>query len=320
MTTAAATQPAVRWSSARTCARKAVYEATGAPARETTDRERRIMFRGRRLGRDYADMLAAEHGENAIVREKQVVWPLGIGHQDVFVKETGTVVEVLSSAHASDAMIDSKLLQLVGYVEHDPEARNGMLVILDPSDYSEERFFVAKDTARYAELVGLMLERIGQVQAGLAGDLSARECRKPSEAVGRFCRHAEHCFEGWEPPEAPPVDEPEVRELAVLLYQAKRAEREAIRAKAEIETRRREVEQRLADLLEPGEWQVGPLRVKRLTVRPHESFDLRKARLAGVPIPDEFVKLVGGYERWTCERTGDEPLLEAEAFGEVAPW
>ena len=144
--------PMLRWSSVRACPRKAVYEATGAPARERTDREERILFRGKSIGRDYASFLTARYGADAIEAERKVVWPLGIGHIDIYLKQTKTAIEVLSSAHATDAMIHSKLLQVVGYMEHDPEVDNGMLVVLNPSDFFEDRYPVNKDTDAYREL------------------------------------------------------------------------------------------------------------------------------------------------------------------------
>src|SRR4051794_16661798 len=128
----------VRWSSARVCARKAVYEAQDAPARDMSDREKRWTYRGKSLGRDYAIFVAtandtsifaasgpdfwippnlkADTADSAgILAEKPVRWELGVGHADMFIAETGTTVEVLSSAHG-DSQVDSKLLQLAKYI------------------------------------------------------------------------------------------------------------------------------------------------------------------------------------------------------------
>src|SRR4051812_29011253 len=117
MTTTERQTASFRWSSVRDCARKAVYEATDAPHRDRTEHEERILWRGKSLGRDYMLFLANKYGADQILTEVPVRWPFGTGHIDGVVIPTRTAIEVLSSAHASDAMIQSKLLQLVGYME-----------------------------------------------------------------------------------------------------------------------------------------------------------------------------------------------------------
>lgn len=314
----------VRWSSARVCARKAVYEAQDAPAREETDRERRWLYRGKSIGRDYAIFVATANnvlihaasgqdywippnlkaesaGEAGVLAEKPVRWELGVGHADMFIVETGTTVEVLSSAHG-DSQVESKLLQLALYVDRDPDAKNGVLVVLNPSDFSEDRLIVNPDSGRFKELVAEANERVAQVQAGLAGDLPGRVCRRYTDSYGRFCRHADHCFDGYETPALPMVDDPVTQDLAVRLYELRKQEREATGTAKVVESERREVEQRLGDLLDPGEHLVGPIKVTRTVVQPRPSFDVRAAELAGYPVPDDFVKLVGGHERWRVDR------------------
>ena len=150
---AATAKPLLRASSLRDCPRKAVFEAIGAPARERTPKEDGTLWRGKSIGRDYTIFLATqmatkiyvESGAHhwvppelraksidtaGVIAEQRIRWPAGVGHCDAFIPETRTVVEVLSSAHASEEMRHSKLLQAVIYTEHHPQAENCALVIV----------------------------------------------------------------------------------------------------------------------------------------------------------------------------------------------
>jgi hypothetical protein len=321
---AKATTPMLRWSSVRACPRKAVYEATGSPARERTDREERILFRGKSIGRDYASFLAAKHGADAIQAERKVQWPLGIGHIDVYLKQTKTAIEVLSSAHASDDMVQSKLLQLTGYIEHDPYVENGVLVVLNPSDFWEERYIVNTETEAYAELVAEMHARIDKVLAWRdTGEIPARVCGKPSDAWGHFCLHAEHCFEGWTKPEIVPNEDPLVHELSINLYRAKQDEHAAKERVTEHEEKRKAIQAQLAEHLEEGEHEIGSLTIKRTVVNRKPTLDLKKALLAGAVTPDAlepYMKDGATYSTWYVDRHGDAPLVIPGEFGDEAPW
>jgi hypothetical protein len=316
-----ATRP-LRWSSVRVCPRKAVYEAEDAPARERSDRENRILYRGRSLGRDYADFLAARDGEDSIEREVKVTWPLGTGHIDVFHKPTGTVIEVLSSAFANDQMIHSKLLQAVGYMEHHAPTKAGLLVVLNPSDFSEERFPIAMGTDAYQALVDEMRDRIDQLERWRdEGQLPDRVCRRPSEAIGRFCLHAEHCFMDWQPPELEELQSVEAVELAQAWLSVKAREREANETAAAAKAERADVEAQLDDLgIEHGKVAVGPFTVTRSDRTRHGSLDVTKAEIAGVlnrEMVAEFFKPDSHFTVWTIEATGHDIPVGDRDFGEA---
>jgi hypothetical protein len=359
---ATVSRPLLRWSSTRDCPRKAIYEATGAPARDRSDAEQRILFRGKRIGRDYAELLSFNHnnaldhkrfirarnraeekgggyyGAGKVWAEKKVVWQLGVGHMDIWLPQTATAVEVLSSKHASPEILHSKRLQLVGYMEHDPEAANGVVVILDPSDLSEDRQLVSKHDPQYAELVEEMRDRIRQVQAWDAGEpMPARVCGKPSDARGHFCQYADHCFQDWEPPELPVVLTDEVVRLARQLYEVAQVKSvlsgskvDAVPVQAALaaddidaaisvlrdartmkgaELLEKEIKARLTEaighapedfLQDPGEYQVGPLVLKRNVVD-----------RAGYTVQP------ASYETLSVKRTSGEPLLPEIDFGDV---
>lgn len=363
---ATVSRPLLRWSSTRDCPRKAIYEATGVEGRERTDAEQRILFRGKRIGRDYAELLSLNHntaanhkkfvrarawaeekghgyyGAGKVWCEKKVVWGLGVGHMDIWLPETATGVEVLSSAHATPQTVHSKKLQLVGYIEHDVEADNGALVVLDPSDLSEEREVISKHSDEYNGLVEEMRERIRQVQAWDAGEgMPARVCAKPSEARGHFCVYAEPCFTDWMAPELPVVDTVEIRTLATQLYEIDRLDRALSGSKIDVssiqntldsdgvdgaiayltkpENRtekavdhvKKVVKEQLTVALghapedflhDPGEYEVGPLVLKR-------SFVER----AGYTVAPT------SYETLSVKRVSDAPLPGRD-YGDEAPW
>lgn len=348
-------QPMLRWSSTRDCPRKAVYEATGAPARERTDDEQRWLFRGRSIGRDYIIWLATKYGkvfvasgedwwvpphlraaseeEAAILSEVPVRWPLGIGHIDGFLVETGTALEFLSSAHASDAMVRSKMVQVAGYAKYYEPALNACLIVLDPASLKEERFPIAFDTDAFRGLIEECDDRIAQVlEWRETGVMPARVCSKPSEARGHFCLHAQHCFEDdppWSEPEpVAVVNDPEVIQRASLLHVAKTEERVAKDLLAEREKERKRLEAELVDAIPGAEGlrggiRVGPFKLTRTHVQRSPSLDVKKATMAGVLNVEALAEYMKpGAEYWTSaiERVElDMPAQDLD-FGDEAPW
>lgn len=348
--TATTATPMLRLSTVRDCPRRAIFEATGAPERELFDSEQRIMYRGKSIGRDYIVMLAtanqwkvwvdsgpafwlppelraASADEADVIAEKRIRWSLGVGHADLFVKETKTIVEVLSSAHASEQMTRSKLLQAVMYVDHDDEAENAALIVISPTDLSEDRTVVMPGTRQWDDLLGEARDRVQDVvdwhNNGDAGRLPHRVCAKPSEARSHFCRHAEHCFEGWEPPPIEVLEADEDLIAAVTAFDRAKAARARIGG----EDKQLEAEQKAAQaIIEKAEIpagmdvQVGPYVVKRTAVQRKPSFQWEKAEAAGLFEPgmfdDSLWKQGASYSTYRTELVGDRPQ---EDFGDV-PW
>lgn len=340
----------MRWSAVRDCARKAAYGAMEAPARDRTDREARILYRGRALGRDYVIWLGATHGKihvssgdgywvpphlragpdeiPAVLAEVPVEWALGVGHMDAFLPGSGTAIEVLSSAHASSDMVTSKLLQLVGYMEHYLAATGGLLVVLNPSDFSEERFPVARGTDAYKALAEEVQDRIGQVlDWKQTGTIPPRVCRKPNDAIGHFCLHAEACFDGWEEPPLKEIDALSARETVQRFYLAKQAERAAASVSAALEEERKAIQAEMEDL--PGladtdtSLKVGPFKVKRTPVQRSPVLDVKKAELAGVLSTEalsDYMTPGASYATWYVERVEADDALTPDDFGDEAPF
>lgn len=334
-----ATLPMLRASSLRDCPRKAVYEATGAPARDRSLKEERQLFRGKSVGRDWLISYAHESKQSIrvesgpdywvppklrcetddadILAELPIKWSLGVGHADAFETSTGKVIEVLSSAHAGQDMIHSKLLQVVLYMEHLDAARSGALVIVDPASLDDDVLPIATTSKTYAGLVEEVRERIAQVQAWAGeGRLPARVCAKPSDSIGRFCRFAAHCFEGWEPPALALLDDADADQLASRWYALKEQERGAGKVAKDFEKERKQVEAELDGRVPAGTHQVGGWAVTRTDVQMSPKVDLRKAELAGFPVESlvEFLKPGSSFSRWNVAPVEGEPALD---FGEV---
>lgn len=300
------------------------------------------MYRGRSLGRDYVVFLATASGKTihvdsgpdywvppelrapsrvaaGIIAELRIEWPLGIGHADAFIVETGTIVEVLSSAHASEEMTHSKLLQAAGYMAHYEPAKNLALIVLNPSDFSEEKIVVAPGSRRYTDLMDEVDARLITLDAWRRDDtIPNRVCRKPSEARGRFCLHAEFCFQDWEPT---PVEElaaaPDVVE-AVQTFATVKAHRARLASEDRaLETQQKEAQAVLEQAELPADVLVAGYHVTRTDVQRKPTFQWENAEGAGVFNPDaypEFFKAGAAYSTFKVEETAD---AETPDYGEV---
>lgn len=325
----------LRMSSLADCARKAVLEATNDPERPWDRLELGWLWRGRRVGQDWVLFVATEHewtvwpasgshewvptylragsAESAdIIAEVPVRWAYGVGHADAWIKETDTLVEVVSSASGASHQ-ERKFRQLTGYLMH-YTAEVGALVTVNPSNMVEEdRLILRRNSATFQQAEAEMRDRI----AGLNGRLPERVCSKPAQARGHFCRFQTACFgEDWQPDPIQPCDEEGARMIAAELYLTKESKRRVDAEAKILDQQRRQLEDALGEIIEPGEWAVGPLTVKR-TVVPRTSFDLKAAQ-ASLPagVLDPYVK-VSTSSRYTLTRNGDGPLLDADDFGPV---
>lgn len=304
------------------------------------------MYRGKSLGHEYVIMVAtanqwkvwvdsgptywlppelqADTIESAdAVAEQRVQWPAGVGHCDLYIRETRTIVEVLSSAHASEEMRRSKLLQAVLYVEHHPDAENAALIVLNPSDFTEERTVLVPTSRLYTNLVEEMHVRIQTViEWEHEGTIPARVCAKPSEARSHFCRHAEYCFTGWE---APPLEQiassEELLTATATFEETKRARSELASQDKVLERTQKDAQavMEAAGLPAKHPVQVGPYRVTRTAVQRQPTFDWSRAESAGVFEPGlygEFFKPGASYSTFQAERVDHS----GSEYGEEAPW
>lgn len=334
--------PSLRWSSVRDCTRKAVYEATGAPTRERTLNEQRQLYRGRSVGHDWVvavatekmwkvwvdsgpdnwlppDLKAATEDAADAVAEMRVQWEMGVGHADLYIRETDKVVEVLSSQNPTGDMIRSKLVQARGYARA-LDASNLALIVVDPASLEEERVIVTSGSQRWDDLAAECDERLAQlVQWRDTGEVPARVCGAPGEAWGHFCTFAQHCFDGWERPPLDELDSEDAQMLAIRLAAVKAQRREIGAADKRLEAEQKEIQAELAPLVPAGDWQIGGYRVKHSIRNGRRSFDFDRAendsRIPG-PLLDEFTKISQPYSVWDVEQTGPTRVYEDDE----APW
>jgi hypothetical protein len=332
------TSPQLRWSSVRDCARKAVFEAVGAPHRDRTLKEERQLFRGKTVGQAFVIALAHEnrwkvfvdsgpdymlpypelHADSRddadVIAELKVQWELGVGHADLYVKQTDTILEVLSSQSASVEMIHSKVLQAYGYARA-IDAQSIALAVVDPATLEEDRVIVTASSPQWTDLAVECDERVAQVIAWRdRGETPARVCGRPSESWGHFCQYAAHCFEGWQADTAEQIESEEAQQLAIRLAHIKAKRREITSSDKLLETEQKTIQEQLADLVPAGEWQVGGYLVKR-SDRTRQNFKLSvAAEDSRLPreILDEFTT-ISHYTVWDVEKTGPALVLPDEA-------
>lgn len=318
----------MRWSSVRDCPRKAIFEATDAPARERTLREDRQLYRGRSVGHDWVvavatekmwkvwvdsgptywlppDLAAATEDEADAIAELRVQWEMGVGHADLYIRETDTVIEVLSSHDPTGDQIRSKLLQARGYARA-IDASNIALIIVDPATLDEQRVIVTDKSPQWDDLAHECDERIAQVTGWRDnGTLPDRVCAKPGEAWGHFCMYAAHCFDDWTPPDAETIESEDAQQLAIRLAHVKAKRREITSSDKLLEAEQKEIQGELVDLVPAGEWQVGGYLVKR-SDRTRQSFKLTSAQEDSrfpTLLLDEFTS-VSQYTVWDVEKNG----------------
>lgn len=317
-----------RWSLAARCPRLAVYAYRGTQQAEPSERTKRIWRRGRQLGAAVADDLEAKYGPDEIERERAVPWPdtgmpLGELHTDVHVRRDRLAVEVKSTGHPAGLM-DSAILQLGGEILFDQDADQGCLAIADPTGWNETQLIPVVLTADLEEKVRDVAD---QVATAISSDvLPDRVCGKPADGHGRWCPFVDVCFDGWQPPDPGrlPAD---AALLALELHQAQQEERAARVQAAEVETRRRELAQRLAEYeLAPGvEYAGAGVRVTLTRVADSERLSLATVKKAGAWTPevaaslDAYVTLSGGHDRWKVVRDPSAPVSAGD-FGERVPW
>jgi hypothetical protein len=324
----------LRWSSVRDCPRKAVYEATAAPRRERTLKEERQLYRGKTVGQafvialahenqwkvyvasgpdymlPYPELRAATEEEADVIAEMKIGWELGTGHPDLYVKQTDTILEVLSSQHASAEMIHSKLLQARGYARA-LDAESIALAIVDPATLEEDRIIVTVSSPQWDDFTAECEERVAEViRWRETGEIPVRVCTKPGDAWGHFCLHAEHCFDGYTPDVAGDIASEEAQQLAIRLAHVKAKRREISSSDKVLEAEQKEIQVELGELVPAGEWQVGGFLVKR-SDRSRSSFKLALAqqdsRLPG-ELLDEFTS-TSTYQVWDVEKTGPALVL-----------
>lgn len=310
---------AIRASELTRCARMAALRGRGAEQAEHDEQTLRYFARGH-LYTDYVcRQLEAKHGKDAIEREVEIHWPLGVGHADAYVKPEKLLVEIKSTVApaTSSPMFDMAVAQLRFYLRFHPEAEQGALYLINPSDLSGEDVYVVRLTDEDREQIDAAVQEVKAALDG--GELPARVCAKPGQARGRLCSFAEACFDGWTPPEPTELSDPDAADAAARLVALKIAERPLKEQLAALEEGRKEAQAELAELVEVGESLVGPWLVKRTHVSRAPSFSVKAFEAAGHSIEPlaEFFKPGAEYDTFKVERSETSTELD---YGAEAPW
>lgn len=321
--TAPRLQARTRWSAAAKCPRWAALGGLGAEPAEPEERTKRIFARGKMFGWFVAEQLAAKHGEENIVREKEVPWLAGVLHTDVYVKPERLAVEVKSTT-APDSMLADALLQLAGEVVYDEEADSGLLVLLDPVDLDEQFIPLALSqemrdrVEERASLVARALQTNGE-------DMPDCVCATPGACRSKGCPFTDVAWEGWQAP--PPLEmTAELEKGLIELYNADRERKSAKGVYDEADGRFRTLAIELLDQgIEPGSEYAGEfLSVKASSFPDVERMALSKAKKAGCWLPEHehqfapFISRSGAHTRWSFRRLTDERL--PDDFGDEAPF
>lgn len=260
-----------------------------------------------------------KYGKDQIEAQREVTWPLGTGHIDIYVRSEKLIVEVVSTVGGS---IEHKIRQARLYLMHDPEALNAAVYIVNPSSLSGEEFLPVYTSDQ--DIIDLQ-DRIASVQTAVdGGPLPDCVHNSPSGCAHSGCPFYKTAWEGWEPPD--PVDlsdSPAVVRLAADYYHADKAYREAKALEEERKATRDALKDDLVELLPVGQdVTAGPLSVRRIHVTGRETLSWSKARQAGLPpgveeILQPFVSISDGYSRLQIKRVSDDPITASNDFGDV---
>lgn len=316
----------LRLSESARCVRQAAYRGLGAPETEQPFDVQLYFRRGHFFGRLRAAEYRDEYGADAIQTEREIPWPGGVGHADIYVIPTRTLVEVVSTVSPTPAMLGHKIEQVKRYLHYDPEAEQAVVEHVNPSRLAPVDAFPVRLTDDDRERIdGETAALLIAVAVDNASELP-RVCSKPGDARQQLCPFADTCFAGWTAPEFE-LDSPEARQLAAEGLRVK-LERDAAKAVLDVADEGwRDWQARAVEAGVPeGVTRIGPVVVKRTLVAGRESFRRQRAEKAGIWTAADserfrdFLSIGQPHERWAVEQEGDGPVVEADDFGDEAPW
>lgn len=286
-----------RWSTAVRCARAAVYQGTGAPRAEPSQKMLGYFLRGDVFGKYAARELVIPYYRAQGRRPKaeaEVPWPpedpIAICHPDIIVPHEKRVIEVYSNTGLE--VLHHKCLQgagcalALGYREVE-------VLVIDPN--------TSEYITRPVDLDALepeVRQLWDAVYAGVVfGQVPERVCRTPWDSMAFGCPFVAHCFQDWEEPPGPTLkDINAVAALASVRNRLSEARKDVERL-AEEERLQRE---RLP--IEPDVWHLaGNVEVKRQIRKGRRTLSLSDMKAAGVELPphvQEWIKEGDPYEVW----------------------
>jgi len=295
-----------RWSAAARCPRQAAYGLLGAFAEALPPRVEGLYERGHDVEDAWFRRLPKPV---EVQRQYPVKWGKGWeAHVDGYFPTDGEFVEVKSTVdidklpgsyvEANGVKTTSAVLQVAGAAHFDAQGCKARIVAVSPVDYSEHEYPITMN----ADLRGLADETAAQVlRAAETGEMPDRCCRRPQEALGRFCPYANTCFDGWDEPSPIQLDGTVAtlaRELRAAEEAMKTVGADEKEAKARRDSLRAEVREHLPG---PGDYTVGGVHIRLSGVKGRTSFRLGDAIAAGLLTEEDaapFTKTGDGHERW----------------------
>lgn len=313
-----------RWSLASKCPRWAVLHRRKAPASLPSERQLRIMRRGKLFEDLVAEQFTNAYGAENVQRQREVVWPGGILHADLFVVAEAATIEVKSSTSPESLRVGA-LLQNGGEQLFDPESERGALVWIDPVDLDQ----ILEPVVVTADLRGRVAHVVEQLAWAEKDPRNLPDCTacSPTECRMKGCTYTDVAWEGWTRPPFLPLDGRKADLVRELYETTRQRSGHAAEARA-LKVRLDEITTALVDLgLDAGqEYAAGPLRLKAVQIRGRETFSITRAREHGAwdAGDDErlgaFLNRGEPHLRWYINRVGEEPLLTADDFGDDVPF
>lgn len=287
---------------------------TDAPMGELPEVTQRYFARGHLFESYVVAQLEARHGKTDVERQREIAWPLGVGHADAYIESERLIVEVVSTVAPHHSVVRHKIEQAKQYVHYDPDAESAIVYVINPSSLEGEHRIPVTVTQDDRDRIGA---RVAELLLGKKPD---RVCLSRSSPEAYFCPFVDECFIDWTPPEMPGlaaelVDD--AHELARLEARVKAA-RDALKA---AESDRDE----LRDVLPASdfEWTDGTVRVKRSTGDGRVTYDVATAIEAGAVTDEQlepFKRVGKPIIRWSVTATetpaggGDVPDFNAPEF------
>jgi hypothetical protein len=303
------------------CPRMCALGAADTPRKDWSEQERRYLTRGRMYGRFVAEQLALRYGVDNIEVEREVPWPHGTGHADVYIRSEKMLVEVVSSVTPSAQMLSFKIAQARLYLHFDPEAEHAQVYVIDPSSLVRDAAIPVLLRDEDREQIDEWVAAVGVAKE--SGELPERVCGKPADGRAHLCPFVEPCFEGWVAEPRGILQDPEILELARQHLIVGRDEKAAKKEAERLTEQRKGIEAELTDYVEPGEHEIADYVIKRTHVAAGERISAIKVRAAGFghlldgPL-GPFVTISGEHDRWKIEQQEDSvDTGTLEDYGDV---
>ena len=301
------------------CPRCCACRVAGLEPAEPTDRQMRYMRRGQLFELYVAEQFKERYGAENVETQREIRWPLGVGHADIYLRPEKLLVEVFSTTGGN---FDRKIKQVKLYLYFDPEAEQAAVYVVDPSTLEREDVFPVQltDTDRgeiELELHALLaVKNAGEMRKETVfadallshtgfGSLPPCVFDRPTECYFAGCAFTDAAWANWQDQFTFLSDDgllPLVTDLVDANERLRGAERE-VASYREAANAHKDALARAG--LESGrDYLIGPFKVRRTVVGPRHTFSLATARKAGFELPEHlqpFVKVGEGHERITIK-------------------